>query len=299
MCNTAKQSGTTTNNTTQTAEMSPEERQWWNNRNAVDSASINDTISMNKNAANDVNTLLTGGNLPGNLGMLSQGISQDRMNAQAMQAGRMTNATLNQVGLSDAGVGKVAMARSMSDSLNSNTQFNIQTLQQLLNQAIGGQASVVGTTQNNAGQMGSILPGLRSISGTSSGTSSQSYTPGMMTTIGQGMSGIGGMAMGLGTGGTSSMWSSLMKSSIKVKDNIKDSDIDSINIIKNTHIVTYDYKPEIEISGKRIGVIAEEVNPIMTNKEKSGWDIPNTVGLLLDAVKKLTNKVEVLENRSN
>lgn len=176
MCNTSTtQQGNTSQ--TQTATMSPEERQWYNNRNQIDAASIGDQISMNKNASNDVNTLLTGGQLPGNLAKLSTGLDQAWQNNAATNAVNQTRAGLNSSGLIDSGAGMVAQARTAGDIYNQAGQFNIQTLQQLLNQAIGGQASVVGTMQNNAGQLGSNLAGLRTINQTGSSSMTTTSNP--------------------------------------------------------------------------------------------------------------------------
>lgn len=177
MCNSStKQDTSTSSNQTQQATMSPEERQWYANRNAIDAASLQDTITMNKNAASLINTLLTGGQLPGNLSKLSSGLSQEWQNNAAMNAVNQANASLNQTGIADSGAAQVARARAAGDIYSSAEQFNISTLQQLLNQAIGGQASVVGTTQNNANALGSTLAGLRTISSTGTGTSSMTTT---------------------------------------------------------------------------------------------------------------------------
>lgn len=106
------------------------------------------------------------------------GVTSDQMNAQAQQANRLTNASLNQAGLVDSGVGKVASARAISDSMNANAQFNVGALQNALNLALSGQAQVQSPALSNTGQLASQLAGLRSInqSGTTSTTSNQTVT---------------------------------------------------------------------------------------------------------------------------
>jgi hypothetical protein len=106
------------------------------------------------------------------------GVSQNQMNAQAQQAGRLTNASLNQAGMVDSGVGKVMNARAMSDSMNSNAQFNIGAMQNALNLALSGQAQVQGTGQANTNSLANSLAGLRSTntSGTSTTTGWKSQT---------------------------------------------------------------------------------------------------------------------------
>jgi len=103
------------------------------------------------------------------------GVTSDQMNEQAQQAGRLTNASLNQAGMVDSGVGRVMSARAMSDSQNANAQFNVGALQNALNLALSGQAQVQGTGQSNTSSLASSLAGLRSTS-TSGTTTNTGYT---------------------------------------------------------------------------------------------------------------------------
>lgn len=165
--------GNTTINQTSTPTMTPEERVSLDRQNRIAAASEADQIQMNKNAAANVNTLLTGGQLPGNLGMLSSGLSQAWQNNAANTAVNQANATLNASGIFDAGSAQVARARTAGDIYNTAGQFNIQTLQQLLNQGIGGQAQVQQPMLANQSMLSNSLSGLRSINtqGTTSSTS--------------------------------------------------------------------------------------------------------------------------------
>jgi hypothetical protein len=169
-------SGTTVVNQTTTPTMTPMEQELLARNNRIDAASEADRIAMNKNAAANVNTLLTGGQLPGNLGQLSGGLSQAWQNNAANAAVNQTRAGLNSSGLLDSGAGAVAQARTAGDIYNQAGQFNIQTLQQLLNQALGGQASVTGTMQTTSGQLASSLAGLRTINSNSNTNSNQTIT---------------------------------------------------------------------------------------------------------------------------
>jgi hypothetical protein len=131
---------------------------------------------MFKNSFALGNQLLTSfGDKQGNMWQsLIGGVTPDQMNAQAMQAGRLTNASLNQAGMVDSGVGRVMNARAMSDSQNTNATFNVGALQNALNLALSGQAQIQSPASANAGQLASTLAGLRSTN--QSGTSSQTIT---------------------------------------------------------------------------------------------------------------------------
>ena len=99
----------------------------------------------------------------------------------------------------------------------------------------------------------------------------------------------GGLMSGIGAG--------IAVSSRLYKDNIKSSEIDSIQVLKDTDIVEYNYKPEISTSENRIGIIAEDVPEILATNDRKAFDMANAVGILLDVNKKLIDRVERLEKK--
>ena len=203
MCNSASEKGTTTNvtNTTQTASATPQEQEM----EKIQLQQMRDYApgqsQMFQNAFGLGNQLLTsfGDKSGAQWQSLIGGVTPAQMQAQAQQAGRLTNASLNQAGMVDSGVGRVMNARAMSDSMNANSQFNVGALQNALNLALSGQAQVQQPAMGATSQLAGQLAGIRTISGTSSsyGTSSMIKTPGMLDSISKGMSIGGGFMKGL------------------------------------------------------------------------------------------------------
>jgi hypothetical protein len=158
------QSSTTQVNQTTTPTATPEETELNKLRLEQNKAYASSQTDMYKNAFGLGNQLLTSfGDKSGSQWQsLIGGVTPAQMQAQAMQAGRLTNASLNQAGLVDSGVGKVMNARAMSDSMNSNAQFNVGAQQNALNLALSGQAQVQAPAQGNTNSLASSLAGLRS-----------------------------------------------------------------------------------------------------------------------------------------
>lgn len=101
----------------------------------------------------------------------------------------------------------------------------------------------------------------------------------------------------LGTGAGIGL-SALLFSSRSFKEEIKDSDVNSIDLIKGLHIVTYKYKQEINKEDKtHIGIIAEDSPDIITTKDKKMIELGDICGVLLDANKKLIARIEKLEKK--
>lgn len=170
-----KQTSTTFTNQTTTPTPTAEETALNKLRLEQNQAYAPQQTEMYKNAFNLGNQLLTsfGDKNSSMWKSLVGGVDQNQMNAQATQSGRLANASLNQAGIVDSGVGKVMTARAMSDSQNSNAQFNIGAMQNALNLALSGQAQVQAPAQGNTNSLASSLAGLRSTqtSGSSNSTS--------------------------------------------------------------------------------------------------------------------------------
>ena len=87
--------------------------------------------------------LLTGSSpLPGFLGPLSEGLSEDVISDIVAKSLNDVNPQFQQSGLFDSGVRASAQARTAGDIRRSAAEFNIGNLQNLLNLALSGQAQV-------------------------------------------------------------------------------------------------------------------------------------------------------------
>lgn len=123
-----------------------------------------------------IQLLLSGQNLPGQLGPLGQGISTEAIGTQASRLARQNLAGFQNVGLADSGVAFRETAKDISEGLLFPAeQFNIGSLQNLLNLALSGQAQVQQPILGSEGQVGARLAGLRPITsvGQSSGQTQQ------------------------------------------------------------------------------------------------------------------------------
>ena len=94
------------------------------------------------------------------------------------------------------------------------------------------------------------------------------------------------------TSGLFGLGSALLSSKV-YKENIVENTIDSLDVLKQLEIVEFDYK---DVDKKHhIGVIVEDSPDILCAEEGDRLDIVNVVGVLLDANKKLLERVEALE----
>ena len=110
-----------------------------------------------------INQLLTGQALPGYLQGLPGGISPGAIGAEATRLSAQNMAGFQNLGISDSGP---AFKETASDIANRvlfpAEQFNLQNLSQLLNLAVGGQASVQQPILGGASTLAQSLAGLRS-----------------------------------------------------------------------------------------------------------------------------------------
>lgn len=146
-------------------EATPEERQL--NQLQLEQAKAFDPIQrqLNTNGGNLINQLLTGQALPGYLqGAL--GVSDEQTQSMVDASLRDLYPQFQSSGILDSGVAASIAGRTAGDIRNQNAQFNVQALQQILNQAVGGQASVQQSSLNTTNQLGNRLSGLRSTSQT-------------------------------------------------------------------------------------------------------------------------------------
>ena len=79
-----------------------------------------------------------------------------------------------------------------------------------------------------------------------------------------------------------------------LKEDIKDTEIDGLEVVNNTNVVDYHYKDD-EKKEDRIGFIAEDSDAILLNKEGKRVDLYNCIGVLFKAVQQLTARVNELK----
>jgi hypothetical protein len=141
------------------------------------------TRQMNQAGGSAVLNLLQGKELPGYLGKLSGGISEEMTADIANRSIKDIQPFFGQAGLLDSGVNAQISSRTAGDVRRASAEFNINNLMQLLNVGVGGQASVVGTSQSTGNTLSSALAGLRTANTQSS--SSYSYTQPFAQTFSQ------------------------------------------------------------------------------------------------------------------
>jgi len=184
----------TTTSTNQQATATPEERALLASQGRIQSAGENDQIAMNRNASNLVNQLLTGSALPGYLSG-SMGINEQQTQGMVDQSLKDLYPMFQQSGILDSGVAASIASRTSGDIRNQNAQFNVQSLQQLLNLAIGGQASVQAPMNQNAAQLGNSLAGLRTYNGTSTVKAMNPFLKSFQQSLGQNLGNTGSEAL--------------------------------------------------------------------------------------------------------
>lgn len=117
---------------------------------------------LDNNQYSLANTLLTGGSLPGNL--------QGAGGVSPFQTQEMVNASMRDImpqfqsaGILDSGAAIQGGINASANVRNQNAQFNVQALQQLLNQAMGGSSQLTGMNNQSNSILGGQLAGLRTI----------------------------------------------------------------------------------------------------------------------------------------
>ncbi len=179
----------TTTSQNQTATATPEERALLASQGRIQSAGEGDQIKLNANASNLVNQLLTGQQLPGYL-TGSMGINEQQTQSMVDQSLKDLYPQFQSSGILDSGVAASIAGRTSADIRNTNAQFNVQALQQLLNLGIGGQASVQNPMNQNAAQLGNSLAGLRSYSGTTTVKAMNPFLKSFQQSAGSGVGNI-------------------------------------------------------------------------------------------------------------
>jgi hypothetical protein len=156
---------------TSSYKMSPQELRTVENQNKVYESGMPGMMEAQKAAFDASTLLLRGQKLPGYLEPLTYGIDEKAQKSLAERAVKDIQPFFGQAGLLDSGVNAQVSGRTTGDIYRASQEFNINTLMQLLNIGVGGQAAV---TSGFVG-VGSALAGLVKGTGTTSTQSSYSY----------------------------------------------------------------------------------------------------------------------------
>lgn len=188
----------TSSNTSTTVTATPEETAL--NQMQLQRLQTNkaDQTALDKNLYNTINTLLTGGTLPGSLQGIG-GINEDQTQSMVNASLRDITPRFQSSGILDSGVAASISARTAGDIRNQNAQFNVSALQNILNQALGGASNLNANTNAGNQVLGSQLAGLRSTSGSTSTYSMNPFLKSFQTSFGS------QLGQGLGQGVTGAM----------------------------------------------------------------------------------------------
>lgn len=158
--NTTQQSSTQyTPTATETALMG--------NELSLSNAALPGQISNTTQSQDLIGRLLTGSSLPGYLNGLPGGISTAQSMNEAQMGVNGLAPTFQAMGGLDSGSFAQAGANAYANTLNSNAQFNIQNLAQLLNMAAGGAYQNQGAVTSNNSALGAQSGALASSNSTS------------------------------------------------------------------------------------------------------------------------------------
>lgn len=180
------------NTTTQTtAQPTSTESNLMSNELAISNAGLQGTIQNQGYAQNLQGLLMTGQNLPGYLSSLPGGISQGQSMNEAALGNQNVATQFQQMGGLDSGSAAQAMAGNTANILNTNAQFNVQNLAQLMNLASGNAYQNVGNSSSNNSMLGQQSGALAG-----SSVSSNPFLNSLYSNIGQ--------QLGQGTGNAAS-----------------------------------------------------------------------------------------------
>ena len=87
-------------------------------------------------------------------------------------------------------------------------------------------------------------------------------------------------------------------SSIALKDDIAPFTQSALDLINNTGIFSYRFKKDTEEKHKRIGIIAEYSDEILSGKNRDSFDHSNALALALKAIQELSSEIKLLKSNS-
>ena len=81
-----------------------------------------------------------------------------------------------------------------------------------------------------------------------------------------------------------------------LKENIEPTKIKAVSLINSQEIVDFNYKAD-EDKTHKVGLIADDSNPLFLDKKGETVDLYNTCGILMKAIQELSKRVEDLEQK--
>ena len=81
-----------------------------------------------------------------------------------------------------------------------------------------------------------------------------------------------------------------------LKENIEPTKVKATDLINSQEIVDFNYKAD-EDKVHKIGLIADDSDPLFLDKKGKTVDLYNTCGILMKAVQELSKRVEELEQK--
>ena len=83
-----------------------------------------------------------------------------------------------------------------------------------------------------------------------------------------------------------------------LKENIEPTKVKATELINAQEIVDFNYKAD-EAKAHKVGLIADDSDPLFLDKRGETVDLYNTCGILMKAVQELSKRVEELERKLN
>ncbi len=83
-----------------------------------------------------------------------------------------------------------------------------------------------------------------------------------------------------------------------LKENIEPTKVKAVDLINSQEIVDFNYKADKDKAHK-VGLIADDSNPLFLDKKGETVDLYNTCGILMKAVQELSARVKELESKIN
>lgn len=189
-------SSTTNQNQTQTPQPTAQQLQLENQQIGYNNFMMPLAQQAYGNQANISNSILTGGQLPGQFNG-AYGINPQQSQSMVNQAMLSLPTQFQGIGALDSGTAVQASANAGANILNQNAQFNTQALQNLLNIGMGGQSQLQGQMQSNQSQLAGQLQAQMPIS--NRGSMQNFANP--FTQAFAGMQALGQLGQGLGAMG--------------------------------------------------------------------------------------------------
>ena len=194
----------TTTQTSQTATMTPEEKQLLQQQIGMNNFMQPYAQQSYADLSKNVQAVLEGQTpMAQGIGGISDAQTQNMVN----QSLKDIYPQFQSAGIMDSGTAAQIASRTSSDIRNQNAQFNVSAAQNLFNLASGGQSNLQGQMQNSTNTLTNQLAGLRTVNQSGSTIGINPFLKNLQSSAG---SGIGG-AVGYGTGNVGTAFSKAFK----------------------------------------------------------------------------------------